>query len=215
MNATAVHSHDSRHKPEVVVYHSAYGLRPAIIEFADKLRAAGHVVHTPDLYDGEVFIDRNDAIRKIQQLGFDKLLERALAAVEKLRGDLVYAGFSNGGACAELLAATRPRARGAILIHAPLMVRDLGWTVWPPNLPVQVHFANKDPIRNQAVIDALRVKVHQSRSTFEQFDYDAPGHLFADSAFPAYNAIAAELMTRRVLEFLESVGRPLTNPSSR
>jgi dienelactone hydrolase len=211
--------HGNRDRPEVVVYRSAYGLRPAIIEFADRLRVAGHLVHTPDLYDGEVFSDRNDAVGKIQQLGFDRLLERALAAVESLPHDLVYAGFSNGGACAELLAATRPGARGAILIHAPLMVRDLGWTVWPSNVHVQVHFADKDPIRNQAVIDALGVKVRQSGSNFEQFDYDAPGHLFADPTFPAYNVIAAELMTRRVLEFLERVGRPLAtapaNPHTR
>jgi len=59
--------HENKDRPEVVVYHSAYGLRPAIVEFADKLRAAGHLVHTPDLYDGEVFSDRNDAIRKIQE----------------------------------------------------------------------------------------------------------------------------------------------------
>ena len=203
--------HDNRYRPEVVVYHSAYGLRPAVIEFADKLRAAGHTVHTPDLYDGEVFSDRNDAIRKIQELGFNKLLERAFAAVERLPHDLVYSGFSNGGACAELLAATRPGARGAILIHAPLMVRDLGWTVWPSNVPVQVHFAGNDPLRNQAVVDALGVKVRHSGSNFEQFDYDAPGHLFADPAFPAYSADAAQLMTRRVLEFLELVGRPLAS----
>ena len=203
---------ENRNRPEVVVYHLAYGRRPAIIEFADKLRAAGHLVHTPDLYDGEVFSDRNDAIRKIQEVGFVKLLERAAATVESVPHDLVYADFSNGGICAELLAAMRPGARGAILIHAPLMVRDLGWTVWPSNVPVQVHFAGKDPIRNQAVIDALGVKVRQSGSDFEQFDYDAPGHLFADPAFPAYNANAAELMTRRVLEFLEWVGRPLATP---
>ena len=196
------------HKQEVVVYHSAYGLRPAVIEFADRIRAAGHKVHTPDLYDGEVFSDRNDAIRKIQELGFDKLLERAVAAVEKLPDSLVYAGFSNGGVCAELLAATRIGARGAILIHAPLMVRDLGWKVWPSNVPVQVHFADKDPIKNQAVVDALAVKVRRSGSTFQQFDYDAPGHLFADPAFPAYNAVAADLMTNRVVEFLETLGAP-------
>ncbi len=196
-------------RSEVVVFHSAYGLRPAIIEFADKLRAAGHIVHTPDLYDGEVFSDRSDAIRKIQELGFDNLLDRARSAVETLPHDLVYAGFSNGGVCAELLAATRNGARGAILIHAPLMVRDLGWMVWPSNVPVQVHFADKDPIRNQAVIDALDTKVRQSGSSFEQFEYDAPGHLFADPAFPAYNANATELMTTRVLEFLRAMGKPL------
>jgi dienelactone hydrolase len=192
---------------EVVVYHSAYGLRPAVIEFADKLRLAGHTVHTPDLYDGEVFSDRNEVVRKIQELGFDKLLERAAAAVERLPHTLVYAGFSNGGACAELLAATRPGARGAILMHAPLMVRDLGWKAWPSNVHVQVHFADKDPIRNQAVVDALGVKVRQSGSNFEQFDYEAPGHLFSDSALPAYDANAAELMTTRVLDFLGGIGR--------
>jgi dienelactone hydrolase len=110
--------HDAR-RPEVVVFHSAYGLRPAIIDFAHKLRAAGYVVHTPDLYNGEVFSDRSDAARKIQELGFNKLLDRALAAAERLPQDLVYAGFSSGGACAELPAPTRPGARGAILIHTP------------------------------------------------------------------------------------------------
>lgn len=199
--------HNGGKKLEVVVFHSAYGRRPAIIDFADKLRAAEHLVHTPDLYDGEVYSDRNDAVRKIQGLGFDELLARAAAAVENLPHDLAYVGFSNGGACAELLAATRPGARGAILIHAPLMVRDLGWTVWPSKVPVQVHFADKDPIRNQKVIDALNVKVRRSGSTFEQLDYDAPGHLFSDPFFPAYNANATELMTRNVMEFLQRVGR--------
>ena len=206
---------DATYKQEVVVYHAAYGLRPAVIEFANRLRAAGHIVHTPDLYDGEVFSDRNDAVRKIQELGFDKLLERAVAAAEKLPHDLVYAGFSNGGSCAELLAATRTGARGAILMHAPLMhaplmVRGLGWTVWPSNVPVQVHFADKDPIKNQAVVDALANKVRHAGASFQQFDYDAPGHLFADPAFPAYNAASAELMTNRVLDFLQKLG-PVTS----
>lgn len=174
-----------------------------MLDFAEQLRAAGHTVHTPDLYDGEVFIDRNDAVRKIQELGFDRLLERAIAAVEKLPHAVVYAGFSNGGVCAELLAATRAGAQGAILMHAPLMVRDLGWKAWPANVPVQVHFAARDPIRNQAVIDALKARVRQSGSTFEQFEYDVPGHLFADPAFPAYDAKAARLMTARVLDFLD------------
>jgi len=86
------------------------------------------------------------------------------------------------------------------------MVRDLGWKVWPSNVHVQVHFADKDPIRNQAVVDALGVKVRQSGSNFEQFEYDAPGHLFADPEFPAYSANAAELMTTRVLDFLGRIG---------
>lgn len=191
-------------RPEVVLYHSAYGLRPGVLQWAERLRQCGYTVHTPDLYDGEVFSDRMDAVRKIQELGFDGMLARSQAAVSHLRNDLVYAGFSNGGACAELLAATRPGARGAILMHAPLPIRDLGWTKWPGTVPVQVHFADKDPLRNEKVIEALAERVRAGDGTFEQHIYAAPGHLFADPDMPAYDAAAAALMFQRVLEFLGS-----------
>jgi hypothetical protein len=57
------------------------------------------------------------------------------------------------------------------------------------------------------------VKVRKSGSNFEQFDYDAPGHLFSDSALPAYDAKAAELMTTRVLDFLRGFGRLVADQS--
>lgn len=191
----------------IVLFHSAYGLRPAVISFADSLRARGHVVYTPDLYNGETFDNRTDAARKFQELGLDGLLDCARAAVQHLPETLVYAGFSNGGACAELLAASRRGARAAVLMHAPLMLRDLGWHEWPARVPVQVHFALKDPIRAEQPIQQLRRKVELSGSSFELHDYDAPGHLFADPGFPAYSASAAEQMKTRVLSFLDSLDR--------
>ena len=42
---------------EIVLFHSALGLRPGVTAAADRLRAAGQTVHTPDYYDGEVFDD--------------------------------------------------------------------------------------------------------------------------------------------------------------
>lgn len=42
---------------EVVLFHSALGLRTGVAAAADRLRAAGHTVHTPDYYDGEAFDD--------------------------------------------------------------------------------------------------------------------------------------------------------------
>ncbi|HXA04510.1 MAG TPA: dienelactone hydrolase family protein [Bryobacteraceae bacterium] len=191
-------------KQEIVLFHSAYGLRPGVLQWAERLRSAGYTVHAPDLYDGEVFTDRMDAVRKIQEVGFDGVLARSQAAVSHLRSDLVYAGFSNGGACAELLAATRPGASGAILMHAPLPIRDLGWKVWQATVPVQVHFAEKDPLRNEKVIDALAGRVRASGADFQHFDYPTSGHLFADPDMPAYDAAAADLMFQRVVEFLES-----------
>lgn len=40
---------------EVLLFHHAQGLTDGIRAFADDLRAAGHTVHTPDLYDGLTF----------------------------------------------------------------------------------------------------------------------------------------------------------------
>ena len=39
----------------IMLFHSTYGLRPAVREAADRLRAAGHEVWTPDLFDGRTF----------------------------------------------------------------------------------------------------------------------------------------------------------------
>jgi dienelactone hydrolase len=35
---------------EVVLFHHALGLTAGVSAFADDVRRAGHVVHTPDLY---------------------------------------------------------------------------------------------------------------------------------------------------------------------
>jgi dienelactone hydrolase len=119
------------------------------------LRAAGHNVSSPDLYNGDVFDDAAGAIAKIQELGFDEILVRSRRTVADLAHEMAYIGFSNGGACAELVAATRPGARGVVLIGAPLSIRDLGWTAWPPGVPVHVHFGEEDPRRNEHVIHNL------------------------------------------------------------
>ncbi|CAM5689203.1 Dienelactone hydrolase OS=Streptomyces alboniger OX=132473 GN=CP975_09025 PE=4 SV=1 [Streptomyces alboniger] len=39
----------------IVLFHSTYGLRPAVRQAADRLRDAGHQVWTPDLFEGRTF----------------------------------------------------------------------------------------------------------------------------------------------------------------
>ena len=40
---------------EVLLFHHAQGLTPGVVAFANELRAAGHTVHTPDLFGGRTF----------------------------------------------------------------------------------------------------------------------------------------------------------------
>ena len=37
---------------DVLLFHHIQGLTPGVVAFADELRAAGHTVHMPDLFDG-------------------------------------------------------------------------------------------------------------------------------------------------------------------
>jgi dienelactone hydrolase len=104
----------------VIVFHSALGMRPAVGRFAARLRGGGHTVHTPDVYDGQVFDDVAAGAAARDAIGVLELIKRAQAAVEDLPPGLVYVGFSMGTGAAELLAGTRPGARAAILMHGAL-----------------------------------------------------------------------------------------------
>lgn len=181
---------------EIVLFHSAYGRRPAVFEFADVARAAGHVVHVPDLYDGEVFDALEEGIAKRDALGMEELARRASAAVEGLASELVYAGFSLGCAPAQLLAQTRPGARGALLMHGVLPAEAFG-TGWPAPVALEVHGMDEDPWFDT---DAAVALVDEAPDGLLH-RYPGSAHLFADAELPDYDPDAAALMTERALEF--------------
>lgn len=67
---------------EVVVVHHTLGLTGPVRRFAGELRAAGHTVHTPDLYDGRTFETYEDGASSSETLG------GPLAAVERARAEV-------------------------------------------------------------------------------------------------------------------------------
>lgn len=187
---------------QVVLFHSALGLRPAVSAFAERLRAAGHKVVTPDSFDGESFTDMDAGARKRDGLGIPELINRAQAAVAELPAGLVYAGFSMGAAAAELLAATRPGAKAAILMHGALAPESFGVERWP-SVPVQLHYAKNDPLVDPAEVLAFQAAVQKAGALLETQVYEKGGHLFEDRDLPEFDADSARLMEERVLTFLQ------------
>ncbi len=100
---------------DLILFHHAQGCTEGVREFADQLRASGHQVSVPDLYDGATFDTLSEGIAHAQQVGFDTIIARGKLAAEGLPSEIVYAGFSLGVLPAQLLAQTRPGARGALL----------------------------------------------------------------------------------------------------
>lgn len=192
---------------QVVLFHSVLGPRPGVHAAAGRIREAGHTVHTPDMYQGGgTFDDYEPAMALQDEIGFRELIARASAAVADLPPDLVYAGFSAGGALAQVLAARRPGARAALFLHSALSLDSIGATAWPSTVPVQVHYAEKDPFREQEHIDKLAASVRESGAAFDFFEYPGTGHLFADPDLTAeYDAASADLMWTRVIALLDRV----------
>ena len=187
---------------EVLLYHHAQGQTPGFEAFADELRSAGHTVHAPDLFDGRTFGSIDEGMAYVQD---DRVLRTRRArrrVADDLPAGLVYAGFSFGVLPAQKLAQTRPGARGALLFYSCVPVSEFG--AWPADLPVQIHGMDADPIFvGEGDIDAARELV-ASAEHGELFLYAGSAHYFADPSLPGYDAEAADLLTRRVLDFLEA-----------
>jgi dienelactone hydrolase len=195
---------------EVVLFHSVLGLRPGVLDAAERLQAAGHTVHTPDLFDGEVFDNLDDGMGKEEALGFREIVGRTEEAVAGLPAGLVFAGFSMGVVYAERLAASRPGALGAVLMHGAVPVEGLteyfGVERWPEGVPVQVHYAADDPwVEAEQEVVPLGEAVREAGAEFEQYVYPGSGHLFADPDFFEYDRASSEAMWERVVAFLDGI----------
>ena len=189
---------------EILLFHHAQGLTEGVRSFADELQAAGHEVHTPDLYDGNTFTDLDDGIAYAQKVGFGTILERGEYAAEGLPNGLVYGGFSLGAMPAQKLAQTGPGAKGALLFHSAIPVSEFGGS-WPQGVPLQIHIMEADPFGLEGDIDAAR-EMEKTIDGAELFLYPGDRHLFADSSLSSYDEDAATLLMQRVLEFLDANG---------
>ena len=189
---------------QIALVHSALGVRPGVLDAADRMRAAGHEVLVVDQYDGRTFDSQDEAGRFVDSIGFPELMRRALVAVEGLDDGFVAIGFSNGADMAEYVA-TQRRVAGAVLLSGALPLAILGTGPWPAGVPAQLHYGIDDPYRSQEWVDALVEEVG-AVAPIETFDYACSGHLFTDPSRPEeYDAGSAELLWKRVVEFCDGL----------
>jgi len=191
---------------EVLLFHHTQGLTPGITAFADRLRAAGHTVHTPDLFGGRTFGSIEEGVAFTQSAGgpdVDALVDEEVA---RLPEHLVYAGFSFGVMSAQRLAQTRAGAAGALLFESCLPISgEWSFGPWPEAVPVQIHGKDADPFfTGEGDVEAARQIVSVAPDA-ELFTYPGDQHLFMDSSLASYDAEATALATERVLAFLDRV----------
>jgi len=185
---------------EVLLLHHICGLTSGVHELADLWRAAGHTVHTPDLFEGVTFETIAAGSDHADGVGFDEIRARAARAAEELTAELVYAGISMGVMAAQSLAVNRPGASGAVFIEAFIAPEWAG--PWPEGVPAQVHGMDHDEFfAREGDLDHAEA-LAESRQDVELFLYPGSSHLFEDRSLPSYDAEATALLNDRILAFL-------------
>ncbi|MGW2561278.1 dienelactone hydrolase family protein [Streptomyces sp. NPDC001514] len=188
---------------DIMLFHSTFGLRPAVRAAADRLRAAGHEVWTPDLFEGRTFQTLEEARAHKNEVGLDELLKRAIVAAAPLseRG-LVYAGFSMGAAVAQNLALGDEKTRGLLLLHG---TSDIAADAKADGLPVQLHVADPDPMEPHDWLTAWYLQMGRAGADVEVHRYPGAGHLYTDPDLPDHDEEAAEQTWRVALGFLDTL----------
>ncbi|MFP1623867.1 dienelactone hydrolase family protein [Streptomyces sp. 5K101] len=187
----------------IILFHSTFGGRAAVHAAADRLRAAGHEVRVPDLFDGQTAETVEEARELKERIGTDELLRRAIhAAAPHSDQGLVYAGFSLGGAIAQNLALGDEKARGLLLLHG---TSDIAEGASADGLPVQLHVADPDCFEPDDWLNTWYLGMRRAGADVEVHRYAGAGHLYTDPDLPDYDEEAAERTWRTALGFLDSL----------
>lgn len=165
---------------------------------------------TADVLQGETFDDYPSGLARSREIGDARQQECALEAAKGAPGTFVSIGFSVGAATAQWVAAQHPdRARGVVMVCGGVPMRFLEAT-WPPGVPGQVHVTAEDPFHEEEkqFDDEVQDDVEHAGGEFTFVEYQGGGHLFTDPSLPKeYQPEEARIFTRRVLEFVDEVGR--------
>ncbi|MEU9852976.1 dienelactone hydrolase family protein [Streptomyces sp. NPDC047974] len=188
---------------DIMLFHSVYGKRPAVEAAADRLRAAGHQVWVPDLFDGWTSDSVEVAMAKKDEIGSDELLKRAvMAAAPYSERGLVYAGFSFGASVAQTLALGDEKARGLLLLHG---TSDLAPNASVDELPVQLHVAEPDPFETDDWLSSWYLQMRRAGADVEVYRYRGAGHVYTDPELPDWDPDAAERTWAIALDFLDGL----------
>ena len=176
-------------------------MRQAEASAAARLRAAGHDVITPDLYDGQTAGTMDAALALMDTVGWQVICARARRALQGVPGPAVLAGFSMGAGVIGSVWDERPAAAGVVLLHgiAPIPANV------PAGLPVQVHLAEDDPFAPREAVAQWQAAAVRAGLAAQVFSYPGAGHFYTDPSLADYHAAAADQTWQRVTAFLATL----------
>jgi carboxymethylenebutenolidase len=200
----------TRETPGIVVIQEWWGLNQQIKGVANRLASNGYRALVPDLYRGKVTLDAAEAAHFMGDLDFKD------AAIQDIRGAVQYLksgthktgviGFCMGGVLSVLAAVFVKEADAAVSWYG--LPSEETADVSTIKIPLQGHFALKDPYFTPAQVDRLEARLKKGHVAYEIYRYQAD-HAFGNETGERYDPEAARQAWQRTADFLE---KHLKNP---
>ena len=191
-------------KGGVVVLQEWWGLTNQIKGVANRLAAAGYTALAPDLYDGYVTQDADEANHMMTGLDWRGAARRDVrGAVQQLKkngGKAAVMGFCMGGALTVISGVTIPECDAAVCYYGIPPKEDADPAAM--KVPFMGHFATADDWCTPEAVTQLRRDMADVTTPVEIFSYEGD-HAFFNQARPeVYVEDAAEQSWARTIDFL-------------
>lgn len=181
----------------VLMFHHAHGLTEGLCALAERMRAAGHTVYTPDSYSGRVFTHLDEGIACAESIGHDALAHVAMRSARAHPDADIVMGFSMGTMQAQIAAQHVRRMRGCLVMGGAAAPDSFG-SSWRPHVALQIHVASPDDWCTADEVNAL----HRAAPSADVYMYQHKRHMFVDPSLDDYDADAADQFEDRALTWL-------------
>lgn len=203
--ATAGYLAKAEHpKGSIVVLQEWWGLNDQIKGVADRIAAAGYTALAPDLYEGRVTQDADEANHMMTGLDWDGAANQDVrGAVQFLKrdgGKAAVMGFCMGGAMTIIAGVHIPECDAAVCYYGipPKEVADPS----AMKVPFIGHFATQDDWCTPDAVAQLKADMAKLDTPVEIHSYEGDHAFFNENRPEVYVKNAAETSWSRTLDFL-------------
>lgn len=205
--STRAYQAGSKGRPGIVVIQEWWGLNDQICGVVDRFARAGYNALAPDLYQGRVTQNADEANHLMTGLDFPGATHQDLRGAVQLLlsqgGKTAVMGFCMGGALTV-----------AACVHVPEVAAGVCYYGVPPKefadpanikVPFQAHFANADDWCTPEVANELERSMRAAGHKPEIYRYDAAHGFFNERRGEVYDAACAQQSWERLIAFLGKV----------
>jgi len=190
----------------IVLLQEWWGLNEQMKQVAQRVASAGFNALVPDLYQGRVTQDPDEAGHMMEGLDWvGATAQEVRGAAQHLKqsgGKVAVMGYCMGGALS-IIAGVALEEVDAIVCYYGIPPTE---QADPAQLrvPMQAHFANSDDWCTPQAVNDMEATVKAAGRDYELYRYDAQHGFFNAGEPKVYDEATAELSWQRALEFLNT-----------